>query len=714
METSNRSRTLIIVLIVAALLICCYCAIVGGIGALVLRGPLRSYPRPQGSITRIVTRVATVRPNLAPGVTAATPTRAPLVRATPGPTAPATPTAEAVTGSPTAERADRPTSAPAADDEAALLAESEMPAADPRILAMQLKPGVGNIPEVVTDKAPTYKVGDKRKFWITNNDSQEHKTVTAELRYMNGVVAMWVEEGVRYNLNDLQASADRFAEKTYPTNREFFGSEWKPGVDSDPRLHILHARDLGDNVAGYYSSSDEYSQQVNEYSNEREMFYISADSGNAEPNSGFYDGTLAHEFQHMIHWANDRNETSWVNEGMSELASDLNGYDIGGHDMAYSQQPDTQLTTWSDPSEESNLAHYGASYLFMRYFLDRFGEDLTKAVVASPKNGIAGFNDALEKAGRSERFDDIYADWVVANYLDAPDADASGRYGYRKIDLFPVAIAEEYRRYPASGKTQVSQYGADYIRLRGSAPLTIRFEGQQEAPLVDATPKGTYSWWSNRGDQSNSTLTRSVDLRGVSAPSLEFSAWWEIEDGWDYAYVEASTDGGQKWQILPGRYTTSENPVGNAFGQGWTGVSGGGDRAQWVDEVVDLSAFTGKQILLRFEMVTDDAVNKPGMLIDNLRITGTNWQDDVEAGTDGWTSDGWMRTDNSVPQHWLVQVLEIGKGAVTVERIEVGPNGVGELPLDNMRQLDEVMLVISAIAPVTTEKATYSYTITRD
>ena len=80
------------------------------------------------------------------------------------------------------------------------------------------------------------------------------------------------------------------------------------------------------------------------------MFYISADSGNAKPNSTFYDGTLAHEFQHMIHWANDRNEDSWVNEGMSELASYLNGFDPGGADAAYMQKPDTQLTTWSDPS----------------------------------------------------------------------------------------------------------------------------------------------------------------------------------------------------------------------------------------------------------------------------------------------------------------------------------------------------------------------------
>ena len=47
-------------------------------------------------------------------------------------------------------------------------------------------------------------------------------------------------------------------------------------------------------------------------------------------------------------------------------------------------------------------------------------------------------------------------------------------------------------------------------------------------------------------------------------------------------------------------------------------------------------------------MVTDDAVNKPGLLIDNLRIPEINWQDDGESGENGWTSEGWILTDNSV------------------------------------------------------------------
>ena len=129
---------------------------------------------------------------------------------------------------------------------------------------------------------------------------------------------------------------------------------------------------------------------------------------------------------------------------------------------------------------------------------------------------------------------------------------------------------------------------------------------------------------------------------------------------------------------------------------------------------MDLTPFAGKEILLRFEMVTDDAVNKPGLLIDNLSIPEINWQDDGESGEDGWTSEGWILTDNTVAQGWLVQLLEVGSGTVVVEPLVVGPDGKGQFRLDNMADLDEVMMTISAIAPVTTEKANYSYTITQD
>src|SRR5207253_5947339 len=95
----------------------------------------------------------------------------------------------------------------------------------------------------------------------------------------------------------VQQMVDNFQNDTYPTDREFFGSEWNPGVDGDPRLFILYCRGLGFSIAGYYSSADEYSVLAHDFSNEKEMFYINADT--TGPEDASLPGTLAHEFQHM-------------------------------------------------------------------------------------------------------------------------------------------------------------------------------------------------------------------------------------------------------------------------------------------------------------------------------------------------------------------------------------------------------------------------------
>ena len=91
--------------------------------------------------------------------------------------------------------------------------------------------------------------------------------------------------------------------------------------------------------------------------------------------------------------------------------------------------------------------------------------------------------------------------------------------------------------------------------------------------------------------------------------------WYEIEEGWDYAYVEASDDDGRTWHILEGQHTTTENPSGNAYGPGYTGSSD-----EWLRESIDLTPFAGGPVLLRFEYVTDDAVYLDGLLIDDLSI----------------------------------------------------------------------------------------------
>ena len=91
------------------------------------------------------------------------------------------------------------------------------------------------------------------------------------------------------------------------------------------------------NLAGYYASIDEYHPLVHEFSNAHETFMLSAD--NAGLPRGYTYGVLAHEFQHMIHWYRDRNETSWLNEGFAELSTLLTGQRDGPtHDYYFAHE----------------------------------------------------------------------------------------------------------------------------------------------------------------------------------------------------------------------------------------------------------------------------------------------------------------------------------------------------------------------------------------
>jgi len=176
-------------------------------------------------------------------------------------------------------------------------------------LAQRLQ-GKQNLPRSLEFPVDAFQVGDRRSFWVTDTDTNQNTQVDASLAYVTDHVYFWVEEGVRYRERDLKALVDTFESQIYPRNREFFGSEWTPGVDADPRLYILYASGLGGSVAGYFSSADQYLPQVREDSNGHEMFLINADHGDLADEFSY--GLLAHEFQHMIHWYGDRNEETWM------------------------------------------------------------------------------------------------------------------------------------------------------------------------------------------------------------------------------------------------------------------------------------------------------------------------------------------------------------------------------------------------------------------
>lgn len=542
------------------------------------------------------------------------------------------------------------------------------------------------------------QVGSKVTFWVDNIVKNQPYTTTATLQLALDRVLMYVEDGVQFNPAALERSAREFNDKIYPRERALFGSEWSPGIDGDPRITILNARVEG--AGGYFSSRDEVPRSVNRFSNEREMFIIDV---NGYPlGSTGYSSTLAHEFQHMIEWAQQHQSSTWMNEGLSELAMQLNGYRASGAAATFIPAPDLQLTGWgSDPGVSA--PYYGAAYLFWSYVNERYGKalDFNRLI----NQGAGQRLDLIAEQARKSRpelrsFDELFADWAVANLINDPALEG-GRWSYKYL---PATVRPETQ--PAGQiKGDVAQYGADYIELpQSAAAKAYTFDGSDTVGVFAGTPQGKASWWSNRADDSMTTLTGSFDLSQLKSATLKFRAWYDIEKGYDYAFVSASTDGGKTWRTLPGKYTTKEDPQGANYGFGYTSTSGS-EQPEWVDESMDLTPFAGKQIQLRFSMVTDDAYNRPNMVIDDIRIPEINFADDVEQGPGIWQATGWVRTDNQLPQRWQLRLVRFGAGGTRVEPVELDKDNRATA---RVAAGERVVLVVMATTPHTTERANYT------
>jgi hypothetical protein len=678
-------------------LICCGAAIFGAVWQLL---PMINNPELLSSVVS--------------GLETATPTPVPVIERTPVAVVSAVPTQTEV-HSPTPASPATPVATDTAPPGQAsllqpstetLLTQTILPERDQRLLASRLKYQGQPIPEVAADARNNFQLGDQDTFWVTDNGQTPPKQFQAQatLEYITDHSYWWVEDGMNVGAEALKRSAERFETETYSTNRDFFGSEWSPGVDNDVRIHVF----MGNvpSVAGYFSASNSYPRQAEPYSNQREMFFINL--GAISPGNDYFDSVLAHEFQHMIHWRQDRNEDTWVNEGLSELASFINGYGLSGFAGAFTYAPDTQLNSWAS-SPNAALANYGGSFLFMAYFLQRYGEEMTQAVVSNPHNGIAGFNAVLAEHGYQEQFDDIFADFLVANYLHDPTL-AEGRWGYNNLTLEPVSLTERFSIYPVEQQTTVYQFGGDYIELSGNGDIAVEFTGSTRVKVINnQAHSGAYQWYSHRGDESNTRLTRAFDLSDVTEATLHYWTWYDIETDWDYGYVEISTDGGRSWTILqpPGSVTT--NPSGNAFGPGYTGLSGGGP--VWIEEKLDISAYAGQEVLIRFEYVTDDAVNRPGWALDDISIPEIGFFDDVETGLNHWQAEGFVRMDNILPQRFLVQFVEIGD-EINLRPMTLDQTNYGSATITGLGStVKRAVLIISGLTPVTTEPASYQYSI---
>ena len=261
---------------------------------------------------------------------------------------------------------------------------------------------------------------------------------------------IYVEQGRTVDGSVITSIINEFDTKIYPKNTTTFGNEPNPGIDNDAKVYIL-LLDIKDGydpvgspsyVGGYFDPGNEYPLSVNAYSNQKEMFYM--DINPATPGSIRFFSTLAHEFQHMIHWQqeevykNHANDEVWLNEAMSEVAPVYCGYGPSYNRVQlFEYYPNDSLTDWG-----GSVIDYGVAYMWGQYFKDHFGSyNIFRAMLQNSNTGIDSVNSALAEISALDTdptFTSTFHDWAIAVYSgntrtwpDHPE------WSYITIDTWP-------------------------------------------------------------------------------------------------------------------------------------------------------------------------------------------------------------------------------------------------------------------------------------
>lgn len=598
-----------------------------------------------------------------------------------------------------------------ARETAAALLAAERPPHDRLRLAQQIN---GISPSLLTPEArpPNLSVGDQTDFFYNSDLDGNYQAIPAELRLLSDNVAWWVSLTADVEDEALRAAAELFENEILLTNRSIFGQEPSPGIDNDPRINILLIQqpEWG-GFFGYFSNLNQFPATMFPFSNEREVLIINTER--ADITSLTFAAQLGHEYQHLIQWNLDTNEDSWLNEALSELAIFLSGSTfVDGEARAnsnseiFATMPYIQLT--SRPEESSGLedlsvfAHYGAERPFIIYLFEQFGPDFIRAVANNTSPGVISIQQELVRLDGAPRFQDVYANWLIANLLDQPQL-AEGQFGYTEYEsLLPTRqVVESFGAEPGIGR--LPPYGAHYYEIKGTEDVEVSFTGSTLARLTPIDPaSGDYVWYSNRGDESGFSLTRSFDLRDLQSATLNYKVWYELEEFYDFAYLQISADGGNSWTILETAAGTGEDPQDTAYGWGYTGVA-----TEWITESIDLTEYAGQVVDIRFEVLTDFSTNRDGLLLDDIEIPELGYFDGAEDDAGGWEAVGFVRSSNFVPAEWIVWLVEL-TDPTSVTRLELDSQQETEFTISGFgERFPFAAVVISPTAPVTTMELDY-------
>ncbi len=370
------------------------------------------------------------------------------------------------------------------------------------------RPSVGaapQLPNIPAAPAPEVHVGKIERFFTHIPEQLVKGTCIA----IGENIYLYIENSVRHMMSIAEAReiVAEFDTRIYPQVHRWIGFEWRPGLDLDTRItllmHDVGANNSGRDFGGYFSSVDQDPTALN--SNRREMVYMDIFQFRERSRFTFYN-SLAHELAHLVNWYQNggTSDERWIEEGIASFVEwaiyrNVHGIFVDG----YFEDPAISLT-----SGNTFDTYYGASFMLLLYMFEHHGgEKFIREFARQDLLGIQGIDATLASLGRSERFNDVFQNWALANYVNNPSRGKS--LGYRNLqNRRVVASAHQVSSYPTIRSTEVENWGVRYVVFR-NLPNRIEISldgigaGSLHAQLALLRRNGTASVHSIEFDEGN-------------------------------------------------------------------------------------------------------------------------------------------------------------------------------------------------------------------
>ncbi len=294
--------------------------------------------------------------------------------------------------------------------------------------------------------------------------SSNIELISAECIAVSNSAYFFIETGLTKPDQTLIDTYVNGFEEIYPLMHSKFGKE--NDFDGNGKVIILFFNSTINGLYGYFYAADKRSVGVESNSNEADILYVNS---NYLSKTNDVLSTLAHEFQHMISFDIRDNHNlgylnTWLDEGLSMQAEYFSGY----YDMQSSDYLGEFLKYYNSYSlidwDSSSSINYGYSMAYIRYLVERFGEDVVKKIIYSKYTGVKSVEEATGVG-----FNDIFKDFALALFISGRNVSTDEKYNFKTLDIVSKGGLSVFQDLSAGKElsTSIKPYSLQLLRWTG-------------------------------------------------------------------------------------------------------------------------------------------------------------------------------------------------------------------------------------------------------